>query len=716
MKKRRMQVDGGFIELLGDGNQCVVAGTHTSGVRYTWPDGLPSTLFSVTAQQLSTLWDILATRFATVKPTITSTPMVVSSSPSTQDLTLQTSIDEADWLQLRDALRSLLDKVPTNDDWSEIGYALLSLQHTRPARQLWFEFSKKAIGYEAGAAEQWWEAHYQQTPRSDYRHVFTIARGFGWGKSSDPTVFTPIEKPAPSPDSPATDMDMDPIGSPDRPVIRLSEKALIENLNQLETVLTPEVYAQGGMLTRISRNHVDEDIRRAEDQPRLITVSPAQIRVLSMERADFARFDGRKKEVQWELCACPAELALTFLTQGAWTVLRPLEAIARAPFVRPDGSICDTVGYDKRARALYIPNLQYPPMPDEPGLDAARAALGRLLAPFDEFPWYDAGSRSAFAAHILTEAARIAVSTSPMFWYTAPTAGTGKSLLSVMPSLIVHGNEPAMRPWVVEGEELRKTLFASLLAGDRSIAFDNVPNGYKARAPELCAFLTSAIWQDRKLGASETHAIPNRSVVSASGNNVTPVSDMARRSVVVRIDANSSEMRQRRFKIANLREHVMENRGQMLVDALTIIKAYSTAEKPMTGVALPSFENWSRMCRDPLLWLGLADPCDTQTETDDETASIEGIFQTLATAFGGRNFTSMDIARLAGGIADADGVLSSAMMSSGCQEPNSPLKVGYWLREQRDKLGAGYKLVNVGKGMYGVRWQLRPLNLNGDLA
>ena len=76
-----------------------------------------------------------------------------------------------------------------------------------------------------------------------------------------------------------------------------------------------------------------------------------------------------------------------------------------------------------------------------------------------------------------------------MFWYTAQYAGTGKTLLSETPALIVHGVEPAGRPWVTNNhEELRKTLLASLIAGDRSIGFDNLPNGTKARSPELCAF------------------------------------------------------------------------------------------------------------------------------------------------------------------------------------------------------------------------------------
>jgi hypothetical protein len=719
------------IELLADGQQFVAAGSHSSGARYQWSPGLPSEFPRLSPQQLDQLWAVLSTTFGMpgdTKATPTSsspTDSSTSTSLSEQDFTLQCALSETDWNDLCSALKSLLDKVPTNDDWSEIGYSLLSIQKTRPARQLWIEFSKKAVGYEGDdAPEKWWDAHCNQTPRSDYRHVFTIARSHGWGKQSSPDSFAPVQQTPTGSDSGA-EISVDPLPPPERPVIQVADAALVENLAQLEQVLQPIVYAQGSQLTRVSQDYLDDGIIRdlLADLPHLISVNVAQVRVESMKLADFARFvkpigkprNDSPNAGTWARCSCPPELAGTFLDMGQWRRLRPLNAIARSPFVRPDGSICDMSGYDALARALYIPAIEYPPIPAEPDEQMASDALERLLAPFAEFPFQTAAARSAFAVHILTEAARIALPTSPAFWYTAPNAGTGKSLLSVMPSLIVHGNEPAMRPWVVDGEELRKTLFASLLAGDRSIAFDNVPNGYKARAPELCAFLTSAVWQDRKLGASEVHAIPNRAVVSASGNNVTPVADLARRSLVVRLDANSRSMKQRRFKIGNLRAYVLEHRANLLVDALTILKAYALAPK-LDVTPLPSYEPWSKLCREAVMWLGMVDPCESQAETDDETESLDVVFELLAKHFADNPFGSMDIAKVIGGITDAEGDLSSALMQSGCGEPNNALKVGYWLREQRDKIASNYKMVAAGRGRQGIRWRLMRVEANEDLA
>lgn len=68
LPKRRMVVDGGVIELLGNGQQFVAIGQHTSGVRYEWAGGLPSSIPVITIEQLDAAWAALAERFATEAP------------------------------------------------------------------------------------------------------------------------------------------------------------------------------------------------------------------------------------------------------------------------------------------------------------------------------------------------------------------------------------------------------------------------------------------------------------------------------------------------------------------------------------------------------------------------------------------------------------------------------------------------------------------------
>jgi hypothetical protein len=172
-------------------------------------------------------------------------------------------------------------------------------------------------------------------------------------------------------------------------------------------------------------------------------------------------------------------------------------------------------------------------------------------------------------------------------------------------------------------------------------------------------------------------------------------------------------MKERRFKIPNLRAYVLEHRPELLIDALTIIKAYHAAEG-IDVTPLPSFEQWSHLVREPLMWLGLPDPCETQSETDDETSSVGEIFQKLAGLFNSTEFTCVNIAQAAGGLMDQTGELRSMMIAHGCKEPSDSKIVGYWLRALRDKNAGGYKLIQSGQSKFGAKWRL---NITGeDLA
>lgn len=719
-KKRKIKLNddprGPAIELLADGQQFVACGTHSSGVSYQWLPELPSSIPTITLAQLDSVWTTLTQRYAKT-PTMPATPTaaapasnLVSQESGPQEV--MTKISEEDWQHLLACLRFMLDKVSDNDTWSQIGYGLLSLFGSgRPAQRLWYDFSSKAVGYEAGAAEAWWDSHVGQAPRSDYRHIFNMARQRGMQKVASVDAFQPIPEPEPHNDL----VDVTPPEVQElRPLVRVSGAEFSNIVKQLEEVVTPYVYTQGPHLVRTTEAHDDGAIRRNIDAVMLIPATQGWARIRFGELCDFVRYDARQKE--WVPTAPSLDHITALMDRGSWTTLRPLDAIARAPFLRDDGSICDVPGYDPMSRTLYVPSIEFPPIPESPTRDDALVSLARLREPFNEFPWKEAASESAFVSHILAEAARLAMNHCPMYVYDAPMAGTGKSMLQEMAARIVHGAEPAMRPWVADEDEIRKSLYACLMAGDRSIWIDNVPDGVKVRSAVLEAFLTSAVWKDRKLGESVTSAIPNKTVMVISGNNLTPVAALARRSLVIRLDANTDKLRERVFKIEELRPYIMKRRAQLLVDALTIIKAYITARvDAKMPVTLPSFERWSRLARDPLIWLGMADPVITQlNETDDENQNIGPILEKLAANFGDRTFTAGDMARVVGSLSDEKNEMSDALMQMGCAEPNNPIKVGYWLRASKDKIGSGWKLVHDGHNKHGVKWKLQ--RTNGDLT
>jgi hypothetical protein len=59
LAKRVIKTANGAIEFLADGQQFVACGTHTSGVRYAWPGGLPDEFPELSLRQLNAVWERL---------------------------------------------------------------------------------------------------------------------------------------------------------------------------------------------------------------------------------------------------------------------------------------------------------------------------------------------------------------------------------------------------------------------------------------------------------------------------------------------------------------------------------------------------------------------------------------------------------------------------------------------------------------------------------
>ena len=71
------------------------------------------------------------------------------------------------------------------------------------------------------------------------------------------------------------------------------------------------------------------------------------------------------------------------------------------------------------------------------------------------------------------------------------------------------------------------------------------------------------------------------------------------------------------FKV-NLHEEVPKRRAELAVAALTIVRAYIAAGSPRPEVpTFGRFEQWQEWCRFPLIWLGMADPCETRATLEE---------------------------------------------------------------------------------------------------
>jgi hypothetical protein len=247
-------------------------------------------------------------------------------------------------------------------------------------------------------------------------------------------------------------------------------------------------------------------------------------------------------------------------------------------------------------------------MPPDPDYGAANAALKVLKGLIGTFPFVADADRAVALSALLTACVRRALPTAPLHGFTAPTAGSGKSMLVDLCSVLAIGREAGVIAQGKNEEETEKRLGALLLAGDPVIAIDNceAPLG----GDFLCQAITQPTVRARILGKSEAPELPSNAFIAATGNNLVLVGDMTRRGLLCNLDPNCERPELRRFE-RNPVATAKAERGRYVVAALTVLRAFRNAGQPQQRDPLGSFEEWSRTVRDALLWLGEADPVET---------------------------------------------------------------------------------------------------------
>ena len=140
--------------------------------------------------------------------------------------------------------------------------------------------------------------------------------------------------------------------------------------------------------------------------------------------------------------------------------------------------------------------------------------------------------------------------------------------------------------------------------------------------------------------------LPSTALVLASGNNLTCVGDVSRRTVLCRLDAEVERPDTRAFDF-DCHQEVLDQRPHLVIAGLTILRAFIHAGQPVTLTPLGSFDDWAWV-RGALVWLGCADPADgrqSSVERDPRQAELFAVTQLWARAFGSRG---MDVALGAG--------------------------------------------------------------------
>jgi hypothetical protein len=372
---------------------------------------------------------------------------------------------------------------------------------------------------------------------------------------------------------------------------------------------------------------------RPPDMPRIIVTSKEHLRELASIAAMFVldRVDGTP------VCTKPPEdIIATLMARHTWD-FPPLEGIVNIPTLLPNGQLLTKAGYDRNSGLVLNYNgVQFPPLPRTLDLDAARTAIGKLQEVFKDFPYVNEKVHfSATLAALLTCLCRYAImGRVPMFVVRSNTKGSGKGKLIDAISLIALGRPAPRAAQTTDEEEERKRLLSLALEGVPLLHIDNVAHALGSGPLDMA--LTAPTVGDRLLGKNEMREAPLTTVFFASGNHMQFRSDVARRVIPIDFDPKDEHPELRdNFTHPHLEKWVAENRPRLVMAAVTIMAAYFTMGAPKVKLkgAFGSYEEWSDLIRQALIWAGEADPNEGRLDIEVEADPLYEKHDSLLSAW-----------------------------------------------------------------------------------
>ena len=388
---------------------------------------------------------------------------------------------------------------------------------------------------------------------------------------------------------------------------------------------------------------------------------------------------------------------------AAYHHLAPLEGLARQPFLRGDGTLCDLPGYD-RASALFGTFDPSPfSIPATPTHETAQRALQELRGLLTEFEFAQPHDESAALAAMLTAAARPALSAAPMFHVKAAMYGSGKSYLTGMVSLFTSAERPGVLAYPQTDEQCTKLLLARLMAAPAVLNFDNLKHDLHAHE-SLCSALTEPRLTGRILGVSKTTTVGTRTLFLSSGNNVEPLGDLTRRVLTITLQPCSENPAARKFD-GDPQRNVRARRAHYVSAALTVIRAWIHAGPPRLATKpLGSFEQWSDWCREPLLWLGQEDPAAamfTGMANDPDRQTLQRLLHAWHNALQDRPLGVKAIC------AHNDATLREAVEDIAQERGEvNRRRFGRWLARHQNRLVDGLTLMRAGSARGAELWRV----------
>jgi hypothetical protein len=481
------------------------------------------------------------------------------------------------------------------------------------------------------------------------------------------------------------------------------------SLNEVEQVVLAAggcgLYHRAGMVVRPIKVEMIGSDQRKTFSWQMHEASAIYLTDLFTRIIRFQMFDGRAND--WVDKDCPTKIAEAYLARvGEWKIPE-LRGVVNTPFLREDGSLCETPGYDPASKLLFNPDGQtFPPVPNTPSKSDAVEALKDINETlFKEFPFVGDVDRAVTLSGLLTAFDQRVTAAAPLHGFDAPSAGTGKSLLVDLISILLTGTQAPAIAFGKNDEELEKRIETALIMGDAVILLDNIDRDLTSAV--LAQALTQQQLKIRLLGHSRHVLVPTTATFYVTGNNLIIGGDLPRRTLLCRLDAKVERPELREFE-HDVLETAHNERPKLVAAVLTILRAWQVADAAdkasVKAKPLGLFKRWSQRVRAPLLWLGCADPCDSIERIrakDPALGELETILLQWKDELGtAKAHTVREVIVAALSAPDFFNALATVALSR--HGPTiSGDRLGRWLSRNEGKVSAKLKLERGGKSANG---------------
>lgn len=492
-----------------------------------------------------------------------------------------------------------------------------------------------------------------------------------------------------------------------RPVIKMVSGERIRVLREAEDALIPLgtlYHNKAGILVRVTRTGPREEhgVKYADNA---LTILPASSGWVTTEMDRAARWK-KQRIVDGEMIEsridAPAGIARFLLEQvGAWR-LPYLAGIVECPTLRADGSILEKEGFDKDTGLFFdAGGTAFDPIPINPTKAQAEAAMDALCDVVKDFPYATDADRSVSLSGILTVPVRHMLRDAPLHCASSPRPRSGKSYQSDLAALIATGRTAPAMSAADSPDEEEKRIVSILVSGTPLALIDNIDE--PLRSPRLCSAITQDTYRGRLLGGNRLADLSTKLVWFASGNNLRLHDDLNPRALLCYLLPDTDRPEERQFD-RDLKRWTLEQRHRLAPAAITVLRAYIVAGSPAQNLkGFGSAPDWSALVRSALVWLGRADPAETQNrlrQNDPVASRLAQLLESWHAAHREMELSAADLARSAGSHPHLEAALKEIASRDG--ERINTRVLGNYLMAHQDRIESGLKLL-VGDTRQGAR-------------